>query len=282
MSDQQATGPETAECASEASIQTLPPTDHPDRIYYLGIGVSCRAFDMGKRKQGLGIGVRANESVKDAEILHDAKENAFETADRREDLISAKKLYPPDYPSGPHADWYCQVTAGKTGLGWNQARTLYAADPVPRLDLNQHLGRALALHFKRSRLLVPPVGGRIFDATAVTGPTDPVGNTELLGVKVFVFVDISLNDKPRIHEIIDGELGKKCLSQGAYDERKLIAEPVIKRGYGGRQAIIPGVYQIYILLKLDPKAPETDPNGGFELQEMYCDGDPLYLAPARR
>jgi len=289
MSDQQATGPETAECASEASIQTLPQEDHPDRVYYLGIGVSCRSFDMGERKQGLGIGVRANRSVEDAEKLYELQENAFETADRREDVISAKKLYPPDHPSGPHADWYCQVTAGETGLGWDQSRTQYEARPVPNRDLNRHLGRALALHFKRSRRLVPPpedpdpiVGGQIFDATAVTGPTGLAGNTELLGVKVFAFVDISLNDKPDIHEVIDGSLDKKRLSQRAYDERKLIAEYVIHRGYGGRQAIIPGVYQIYILLKLAPKAPENDPNGGFQLQEMYCDGDPLYLAPARR
>jgi hypothetical protein len=53
---------------------------------------------------------------------------------------------------------------------------------------------------------------------------------------------------------------------------------MVKDGYthplGGAMPLIPGVYQIYVLL--EDRSTGQPGSGGFELAEVHCDGDCFY------
>lgn len=267
MADQKLAASPTGDRKVDEPI--LPCQAKPKKTYHhIGVGVSFRQYEITGRTGKLEVPARANAGVKDMEALNKASGSAFVPANASDPNPSPLKLYIPGSSPGHEKDFAAETTTGASRLIVESAVQGYQLDGAANAKLNALMGKSLALHFQRSGILKPSGTGN-FKGSFLHAQEKGLHTTEMMGLKLFVYARMELNGKLGIYEVVDGKLNGAALSPEVYEKRKLIRDIQYSDAFCGGMPLIPGVYQIHVLL-------DSSGGGAFSLTEIHCDGDPIY------
>jgi len=138
-------------------------------------------------------------------------------------------------------------------------------------ELNDALGRAVAIHILRDKTFTVTGAGR-FECSWLSGQSGSLAATEKLALILYAYLEATIDGKQGIYEIKDGRVTSNVVSRETYDKLKcleLYMHPVMGCYL---VPIIPGVLQVHILL-------EQDGNAAIKLKEVHCDGDQVFPEP---
>lgn len=270
--DQQAAEPSTT-CPNAGQPQPANEATPAPTYYQLGLSFDLTQYGIGKRKLGVKISDFSNGEVTSATGLQRA--DLADSLPRGEPgTRDPLKLQPPAGTDGAPEPFLGEITEKKNRLKVGPAIKGYELVDGGADKLNGLIGRTLAIHVQRSGILKPNGSGN-FRGTMLGKPESGLNATEVLGIKLYVFLRAQLGkEAAEIRELVDGKIGA-LVAQADYDKRKLILKDANKgHALGGDMPLIPGVYQIYVLL--EDRSTGQPGSGGFELAEVHCDGDCLY------
>ena len=263
----------TANQPVRSSFLTCTAGETTPHFYHLGLDIKVRQYGIGKRKMNLVLPtstLKGMDRKEKAEVDGPSLPMAAPGA-----IATTLKLHPPPTTEGSPEPFTATFATGANSLKSEAPVKGYQLDDSSLALINPLLGRAIAVHLQRSGILRPRGTGN-FDAGKLGAPVTELQNTEIIGMKVHAYLRAKVNGQTLIREIVEGKVGKVIL-QKTYDDLKQ-AEPNVFTGeaakLSGSMPLIPGVYQIHVLFQ-DPN--EHDKGGGaISIQEVHCDGDPLY------
>lgn len=242
------------------------PLEKKKRYHHVGLRVAVCQYGIDRRKLSLKLPVVAHGEAKGMESLHDLTTSGFAPSQSSDNPPSPKKLYPigdPDSPVYVQADMTCatQLILESPAPGYHQGSQQGA--------LNEFLGKALAIHLFRTGTFKATTSwtSSIYDDSRRVLVTGPLA-TEKMGIKVFAYLFADIGGKMGIYEIKNGTLGGE-VTEAEYKKRKYIATNQFTDGDAGAMPLIPGVYQVHVLL-------DGTSEGSFGLKEIYCDGDRIF------
>jgi len=236
--------------------------------HHLGFGLGFGQYPIDRREMALEVPVLNNPGVRNVEPVHAAAGNAFEGSRTTDEPRSAKKIYAPNaYPDNPSV-FGAELAMGDNRLVVESGVLGYQLDGATNANLNEFLGKTLALHFSRSGVLRPTGTGN-FEASYLGDQERYQNLTEMMGVKLFVYVRLELDGKMGIRELVDGKLKPDILDLNEYRKRVIIQTDQYRDAMCGSMPLIPGLYQVHVLLN-------SEGGGAFSLLSAYCDGDPFY------
>ena len=270
--DQQVAQPSTT-CPNASQPQTVSEAPPAPQYYQLGISLDVTQYGIGKRKLGLKLADFANSAVTSATSLQPATLSdslPAGEAGKRDPL----KIQPPAGNDAAPQPFVAEITEKQNRLKVSPAVEGYELVGGGAAGLNALLGRTLAVHVQRTGILKPNGSGN-FKGTMLGVPESGLNATEVLGIKLYVFVRAQVDKKgtTEIRELVDGKIGA-VVAQADYDKRKLMEPKPYNHNLGGAMPLVPGVYQIYALL--EDRSVGQPGSGGFELAEVHCDGDCLF------
>lgn len=258
-SPQQESSGEQLQCEAKASSQPK------KRYYHVGLRFKVQQYNIAGRKMKLELPIRPNSALANMDAFHALTGSEYAPAAADETPRAPKKLYAiggaQDAPDHYEGDLACATQLiAEDGLEGYQKGGKQG-------DLNEFLGKAIAMHLSRTRTFRVASTGN-FDAKDLQR-VDALAETEKMGIKLFVYLRAKVDNKTdRIFEVVNGELGA-VVSDSEYRQRKLIESKPHSDSEGGAMPFIPGVYQIHALI-------EGAAEGSFALKEVYCDGDCIY------
>lgn len=244
----------------------LPP---PPTYHHVGLGFELHQYAIGKRRLSLELPALVHGSATSAQSFIDAKGTKLPLAPDAQ-THDPKKLTPPG--PGDLDPFAARLTSGAGKLKVETTVDGYTRQGGGNANLNDLLGRSIAIHLQRSGIL-KPVGSGNFKGSMLGTPEAGLNNTEMMALKVFTFVQAMVDGQETIREVIDGKLDQ-VVTDKEYDERKLAVPLVYSDALCGSMPLIPGVYQVVVLLR--DTTIDQPGSGGFVLKEVHCDGDPLY------
>lgn len=256
--------------ADEPAASTTPPPKEPT-YHYLGLGFAVRQYGIGTRKMNLKLPAFAHGAVKSAAPLQKDAASALPMA-RPAQVPNPLIVWPPDTAQGAPTPFTADMTSGGGGLMAEPTVHGYQLHPVANANLNKLLGKTLAVHIQRSGILKPNGQGN-FKGDMLAAPEGGLETTEMLGVKLFVYLQARIEGKVVIRELLDGEV-KAVIDEDTYTKRKLAEPNTYSDALCGSMPMIPGVYQVHVLLH--DAAVDSEGAGGLALSEVHCDGDCLY------
>jgi hypothetical protein len=183
-----------------------------------------------------------------------------------------KQVIPPASQEGSPAPFEATFTGGGHSLKSERTVPGYQLDGSSASELNKLMGTTIAVHLQRTGVIRTTDTGNFRDSM-LGMPQPGLSTTEMLGIKVYTFMRAKVDGAMGIREVIEGGL-ERIVSESVYNARKLAQPKVYSGPLSGGMPLIPGVYQVYVLLH-DPNE-TSEGRGQVSLQEVHCDGDPLF------
>jgi hypothetical protein len=244
----------------------LPPRPH---FHHVGLGFELQAYRIGARQRSLQLPARSHGAAKTAQNFIDAKGSKLPLAANPQ-THHPKQLTPPG--AGDLDPFTGLLTSGAGKLKVEPTVMGYTRVGAAEGQLNDLLGRSIAVHLQRSGILKPSGSGN-FKGSMLGKPEAGLNNTEMLALRIYTYVQAMVDGQEAIYAVLDGKLDK-VVTRAFYDDRKLAVPNVYADSLCGAMPLIPGVYQVVVLLR--DATLDQPGNGGFMLVEVHCDGDPLY------
>lgn len=267
--------------ASEGSSPPISPSEPPSEddvkpppikphYYHVGIDFAVRQYGIGKRDMLLKLPMYV-PTVKSVGLLQKAAASTLPMLGKNAPA-DLKKITPPASLTGAPEPFVASLTQGANRLKVEPKVLGYALDGGASNMLNQLLGTAIAVHLQRTGIIKPNGTGN-FRGHMLTPAAKGLETTEMLGLNLHAYLRAKVDGAVVIREIIQGKLGA-VVSPADYDKRKLAEPKIYSDALCGSMPLIPGVYQVHVLLN-DPTT-DAEGAGGVSLAEIHCDGDCLF------
>lgn len=259
--------------AARRALKAPLPEDEP-RYVHAGMGFAVTQYGIGKRRMALKLPDFAHGDVTTGAPLQNGGAASKLPLAATNEAATPLKITSPDPDAGQPGPFTATLTGGGNALKIEPTVHGYQLDGKSSPALNQLIGKTLAIHIQRTGI-IKPTGSGNFGGSMLGVPETSLQVTEMLGLKLFVYLRAKIGGKVEIRELIDGKIAA-VISQTEYDKRKLAEPKVYSDAFCGSMPVIPGIYQIHALLD-DPNT-DSEGNGAITLSEVHCDGDSLYPA----
>lgn len=255
---------------------TCPLKKKEKRYYEFGINFKVQQYEIAWRKLALSVPIISNSAVPKttpndkqavSEFFHKLSDSAFTqptTCDKPPKLKNVYAEGNPDWPTG----FLMKFTNNSRLIAEDDFPNGYEDEQSQQANLNDFLGRALAIHLSRTHTLDTQGNWGNWKMKYLKNAGNTFHVTEKMCVKLFAYLRTKLHGKEAIYKIEDGKIGSE-ISELDYRKAKLLQTDPHSHFEGGTVPCIPGVQQIHILIN-------SHNEGDFNVEEVYCDGDCIY------
>jgi hypothetical protein len=255
---------------------TCPLKKKEKRYYEFGINFKVQQYAIDGRKLALSVPVRPNSAVPKTtpdvdhpvgNFFHQLPTSSFTQSNTCDVPPKFKKAYSEGDPNSP-TNFVMKLTNNTRLIAEDNFKDGYEDEQSQQADLNDFLGKALAIHLSRTHTLDTQGNWGNWKMKYLQNAGNTFHITEKMCVKLFAYLKTKLHGKEAIYKIEDGKIGSEITEQD-YRKAKLLQTDPHSHFEGDSMPCIPGVQQIHILIK-------SRSEGGFNVKEIYCDGDRIY------
>ena len=264
----------SCETAHHALAVSGLPANEPvkPQFFHVGVDFTVRQYGIGKRKIGLKLPAYVHASLSSNHAAYDSGADTALPMAKASEPLTPLKIQPQASQTGSPEPFQARLSGGDNALKAQPTVMGYELVGKANKNLNALLGKSLAIHIQRSGILKPNGSGN-FKGTMLGTPSADLATTEMLGMKLFVYLRAKVDGQVAIRELVDGKLGQVVpLTQ--YEQRKLMVAKEFSNNFSGAMPLMPGVYQVHALL--DDPGIDAKGAGAIVLAEVHCDGDCLY------
>lgn len=247
-----------------------PPPPIKPHYYHVGIDFGVSQYGIGTRDMLLKLPMYA-PPLKSASPVQKAQNSSIPL--RGKDAApSPKTMSRPSSLTGAPQPFVVSLTNGANRLKVEPKVHGYALDGGANENLNKLLGTGIAVHLQRTGI-IKPTGTGNFKGSMLGAPETGLQSTEMMGLNLAAYLRAKVDGAMVIREIVLGKIGA-VISQTEYDKRKLAEPKVYSDAQCGSMPLIPGIYQVHVLL--EDTTTDSEGAGGVSVVEVHCDGDPLF------
>lgn len=232
----------------------------PKRYAHIALRLELSQYVIQGRNSLFKLPLANNRAWTTAEQFHKSSGTAFTPSNTLDDPPSPHKLYavkPPD----SQADLTTVAP-----LVMEPRTDVWQLTAMSQAWCNDFLGASTAIHGERTATLRVQGTGKLSCANLSTEAASIA--TEKQGFMLYTYVLMNLNGKAGIYPINRGVIDANEITPDEYNKRKRLAPDKEQDAHWGSMPLIPGVQKFHALI--------AEAGGGFELWEVFCDGDRIF------